>query len=74
MKEVLEQYDPGLIQASLDEAYLNVTRVREERGMTCEELGEELRRRVQDHTGLTCSVGLAPNRMLAKVIPTQEQL
>lgn len=69
VKEVLQQYDPNLIQASLDEAYLNITQVREERGMSCEEVGEELRRRVQEHTGLTCSVGIAPNRMLAKVLP-----
>ena len=35
-----------------------------------EEVAEELRARVRERTqGLTCSVGIAPNRMLAKVRP-----
>jgi nucleotidyltransferase/DNA polymerase involved in DNA repair len=32
-----------------------------------EAVAEMLRRRVREETGLTCSVGVAPNRMLAKV-------
>ena len=31
------------------------------------EVGEALRGRVREETGVTCSVGIAPNRMLAKV-------
>ena len=30
-------------------------------------MGEALRGRVREETGVTCSVGIAPNRMLAKV-------
>lgn len=31
-------------------------------------LAEELRRSVFEETGLTCSAGVAPNRLLAKVL------
>jgi nucleotidyltransferase/DNA polymerase involved in DNA repair len=30
-------------------------------------VGEALRQRVREETGVTCSVGIAPNRTLAKV-------
>jgi len=33
-----------------------------------EEVAETVRRRVREETGVTCSVGIAPNRMLAKVL------
>ena len=48
---------------SLDEAYLDVTDLATQRNMT----GAELRDNVQNKTGLICSVGIAPNKRLAKV-------
>lgn len=36
------------------------------------EVAEALRQRVREETGVTCSVGVAPNRMLAKVPCFQE--
>lgn len=53
--------------ASLDEAYLDITEVCRERGISGIEIAEELRTSVYEDTGLTCSVGVAPNRLLAKV-------
>ncbi|XP_039036309.1 DNA polymerase kappa-like isoform X2 [Hibiscus syriacus] len=66
-REVFRNYDPNFLAASLDEAYLDITRVCKERGITGEEIAEELRSRVHEETGLTCSAGVAPNRLLAKV-------
>ncbi|CAD6205836.1 unnamed protein product [Miscanthus lutarioriparius] len=62
-----ERYDPNFIATSLDEAYLNITNVCTERGITGEAVATELRSAIHQETGLTCSAGVAPNRMIAKV-------
>ncbi|KAJ7013358.1 hypothetical protein NC653_003140 [Populus alba x Populus x berolinensis] len=66
-RKVFEKYDPNFMAASLDEAYLDITEVCKERGMSCGEIAEELRKCINEETGLTCSAGVAPNRLLAKV-------
>ncbi|XVE49330.1 hypothetical protein DITRI_Ditri01bG0074200 [Diplodiscus trichospermus] len=66
-RKVFRNYDPNFMAASLDEAYLDITEVCKERGITGGEIAEELRSRVYKETGLTCSAGVAPNRLLAKV-------
>ncbi|OMO73881.1 DNA-repair protein, UmuC-like protein [Corchorus capsularis] len=66
-RKVFQNYDPNFMLASLDEAYLDITEVSKERGITGGEIAEELRSRVHEETGLTCSAGVAPNRLLAKV-------
>ncbi|KAI3679827.1 hypothetical protein L2E82_50936 [Cichorium intybus] len=55
-RKVYHEYDPNFTTANLDEAYLDITKV-----------AEELRENVYKATGLTCSAGIAPNRLLAKV-------
>eukprot|EP00250_Pteridium_aquilinum_P015548 c22641_g1_i1 orf=47-2035(+) len=67
VRQVFRDYDPQFIARSLDEAYLDITEQCSLRNMTSEEIAEELRRRVYDSTGLTCSAGIGPNRMIAKV-------
>ncbi|KAJ8530000.1 hypothetical protein K7X08_036835 [Anisodus acutangulus] len=66
-RKVFQKYDPNFLAASLDEAYLDITSVCKERGITGGEVAEELRQSVHLETGLTCSAGVAPNRLLAKV-------
>lgn len=66
-RKVFQRYDPDFIAASLDEAYLDITEVCRERDLSSDEVAEELRRSVFEETGLTCSAGVAPNRLLAKV-------
>ncbi|XP_016502234.1 DNA polymerase kappa isoform X1 [Nicotiana tabacum] len=66
-RKVFQNYDPNFLAASLDEAYLDITTVCKERGITSEEVADELRQSVHLETGLTCSAGVAPNRLLAKV-------
>ncbi|RDX99021.1 DNA polymerase kappa [Mucuna pruriens] len=62
-----KKYDPNFIAGSLDEAYLDITEVCKERNVKSEEIAQELRAGVYEETGLTCSAGVAPNRLLAKV-------
>ncbi|KAK1293673.1 hypothetical protein QJS10_CPB17g02252 [Acorus calamus] len=66
-RKVFPKYDPHFIATSLDEAYINVTEICNERGISGGEVAEELRNTIYEETGLTCSVGVAPNRLLAKV-------
>ncbi|KAJ4966332.1 hypothetical protein NE237_018181 [Protea cynaroides] len=66
-RKVFWIYDPNFMATSLDEAYLDITEVCKERGISSGETAEELRRRVYEETGLTCSAGVAPNHLLAKV-------
>ncbi|KAG1347920.1 hypothetical protein COCNU_06G017490 [Cocos nucifera] len=66
-RKVFRRYDPDFIATSLDEAYVNITEYCNERGLSSEEVAAELRNNVYEETGLTCSVGVAPNRLLAKI-------
>ncbi|GLJ15483.1 hypothetical protein SUGI_0254190 [Cryptomeria japonica] len=66
-RKVFHEYDSRFIARSLDEAYLDVTDVCKERCMSGEKVAEEIRSVVYAQTGLTCSAGIAPNRLLAKV-------
>ncbi|XP_038684740.1 DNA polymerase kappa isoform X2 [Tripterygium wilfordii] len=66
-RNVFQNYDSNFMATSLDEAYLDITEVCKERGLGGGEIAEELRSKVYEETGLTCSAGVAPNRLLAKV-------
>ncbi|XPV76704.1 MAG: DNA polymerase IV [Desulfovibrio sp.] len=63
---VLGEFSPVVVQASVDEAYLDVTGTENLFG-TPEELAAQIKRRVFEETGLTCSVGGAPVPYLAKI-------
>lgn len=66
-RKVFCKYDPEFVATSLDEAYLNITDTCKKKGISGEEVADELRKAIFEETGLTCSAGVAPNRMLAKV-------
>ncbi|KAL0914619.1 hypothetical protein M5K25_014982 [Dendrobium thyrsiflorum] len=66
-RKVFRRYDPDFISTSLDEAYLNITEVCINREISSDEVACELRNAIFEETGLTCSTGVAPNLMLAKV-------
>ncbi|XP_078430343.1 DNA/RNA polymerases superfamily protein isoform X2 [Wolffia australiana] len=66
-RKVFRRYDPNFIATSLDEAYLDITEICKGRGVTREKVAEELRKAIYEETALTCSVGVAPNRLLAKI-------
>ncbi len=64
--EIFEHYTPYVEGVSIDEAFLDITGSIHLHG-SAQALGEALRREVRETCGVTCSVGIAPNRLLAKI-------
>jgi DNA polymerase-4 len=64
--EILDQITPIVEPLSIDEAFLDVTGSIGLLG-PAPELARELKRRVLDTTKLTASVGVAPNKFIAKL-------
>jgi DNA polymerase-4 len=63
---VLAEFSPTVEQASVDEAYLDGTGLERLFG-PIDEVGRMIKARMVEVTGLTCSVGAAPVRFLAKI-------
>ena len=64
--EVFSHYSPFIEGVSIDEAFLDISgTVHLHPSPTA--LGEALRREIRSICGITCSVGIAPNRLLAKL-------
>ena len=63
---IFHEFTPLVEGLSLDEAFLDVTASRRLLG-SAESIGGEIRRRILGRTGLTASVGVAPNKLLAKI-------
>lgn len=64
--EILGHYTPFVEAVSVDEAFLDISGTIHLFG-NARTLGMRLREEVRNVCGLTCSVGIAPNRLLAKI-------
>lgn len=69
--EVFSHYTPYVEGVSIDEAFLDITGslhlYRGGEAPPPQALGEALRKEIRETCGVTCSVGIAPNRLLAKI-------
>lgn len=65
--EVFSHYSPYVEAVSIDEAFLDVSGTLHLYGGDPRRLGESLRREIRAACGVTCSVGIGPNRLLAKI-------
>ena len=63
---IFHEFTPLVEGLSLDEAFLDVTASQQLLGEP-EKIGADIRRRIAAQTGLTASVGIAPNKLLAKI-------
>jgi len=63
---IFREFTPLVEPLSLDEAFLDVTASQRLLG-NAEIIGAEIRRRIRAATELTASVGIAPNKLLAKI-------
>jgi len=72
IRRILRSYTPLVEPLSLDEAFLDLTGTERLFG-PAEETAWEIKRRIFKETGLTCSVGVAPNKFLAKLASDLEK-
>jgi DNA polymerase-4 len=64
--EIFHSFTPWVEPLSLDEAFLDVTGSKKLMG-TGREIGEAIRAKVFAQEGITCSVGIAPSKFIAKI-------
>lgn len=70
-KKIIEEYDPEYESGGLDEAVLDLTDYLTKHSITAveeiEKVCYDMRMRINEATGITCSCGIGPNKMLAKL-------
>jgi DNA polymerase-4 len=69
---VLESYTPLVEQVSVDEAFLDVTGCERLFG-PAQEIARQIQQRLQEELGLSASIGVAPNRFLAKLASDRDK-
>jgi DNA polymerase-4 len=67
VRAVLQRFSPTVVMASLDEAYLDFAGTDRLYPASLLPVAERVRDTVRDETGLDCSIGIGPNRMIAKL-------
>jgi DNA polymerase-4 len=63
IKGILKGISPVMEDVGIDEAFLDIPEVQKPSEMVAREIKEKIKAR----TGLTCSIGIAPNKLLAKM-------
>jgi len=63
---LLKDFTPLVEPVSIDEAYLDITGTENLFGCP-EEIARRIKERISKETGLTCSIGIAPNKLMAKI-------
>jgi len=63
---VLQEFSPLVEQVSIDEAFMDLSGTERLHGPP-DEVGRTLKKQILESVRLTCSVGVAPNRFLAKI-------
>jgi DNA polymerase-4 len=64
--EIFQSFTPYVEPLSLDEAFMDITGAQKLLG-TPREIGQAIRKRVHEECGITCSVGIASNKFIAKL-------
>lgn len=67
VRAVLQRFSPTVVMASLDEAYLDFAGTDRLYPVSLLPVAERIRDTVREETGLDCSIGMGPNRMIAKL-------
>jgi DNA polymerase IV len=66
-KQVIAHYAPDIEDRGIDEVYIDFTTVHGGQVRGGRALAQTLQQAIRDETGLTCSIGVAPNKLLAKM-------
>src|SRR5512139_1194923 len=63
IKSILREFTDLVEDVGIDEAFLDISHSNK----SPEEIGHEIKERIRNKTGLSCSIGIAPNKLLAKI-------
>ncbi len=63
VKNILGEFSPVMEDVGIDEAFLDIS----ESAMSSEETAQKIKQRIKNELDLTCSIGIAPNKLLAKI-------
>jgi DNA polymerase IV len=63
IKTVLKEISPIMEDVGIDEAFLDLSEIDE----PADEIAQKIKMRIKEKTGLTCSIGIASNKLLAKI-------
>ena len=72
IRNIFEQFSPLVEPISLDEAFLDVSGTEKLLGSALK-IGRDIKRQIRDELGLVASVGIAPNKFLAKIASDLEK-
>jgi DNA polymerase IV len=63
IKHALKEISPIMEDVGIDEAFLDISEI----DKPSEEIAQAIKKRIMEETGLTCSIGIASNKLLAKI-------
>jgi DNA polymerase-4 len=63
IKDIFREFTPQTEDVGIDEAYMDISDIKK----MPTEIAGEIKKRIQERTGLSCSIGIAPNKLLAKI-------
>ncbi|MGD0919780.1 MAG: DNA polymerase IV, partial [Thermodesulfobacteriota bacterium] len=68
-KSVLGEFTPIIEDVGIDEVFLDISSI----DKSSDEIAEEIKKRIKEETDLNCSIGIAPNKLLAKIASDLEK-
>ncbi len=69
IKNILREFSPAMEDVGIDEAFLDISDI----DLGPEEISQAIKRRINEETGLSCSIGIARNKLLAKIASDMEK-
>jgi DNA polymerase-4 len=63
IKNILKEFSPIMEDVGIDEAFLDISDI----DRPSKEIAGEIKKKIKEESGLTCSIGIAPNKLLAKI-------
>jgi DNA polymerase-4 len=63
IKNILREFSPTVEDVGIDEAFLDISSI----DKPSQEIAGEIKKRIREETDLTCSIGIAPNKLVAKM-------
>jgi DNA polymerase-4 len=69
IKTILGRFSPVMEDVGIDEAFLDLSEI----DAPSEEIARSIKQAIREETGLTCSIGIAPNKLVAKIASDMEK-